>query len=148
MQNNFCRHVLYVCTDPGAEPPEGEEEAKFITRDVKYLKEVVVAKDPPVVHVYDVVEYGRRFYRTLTYSSDAALSLVSRPPSGVSAFWSSHLLSIIRMPFCFRCHGSNAPVSTLCCVSTAELHLTRHILCGKLNPCATVNPCATIPHVG
>lgn len=43
-----------------------------------------MAKDPPVVHVYDVVEYGRRFYRTLTYSSDAALSLVSRPPSGVS----------------------------------------------------------------
>lgn len=51
---------------------------------MKYLKEVVVAKDPPVVQVFDVVEYGRRFYRTLTFSSDAALSLVSRAPSGVS----------------------------------------------------------------
>lgn len=47
------------------------------------MKEVVVAKDPPVVHVFDVVEHGRRFYRTLTFSSDAALSFVSRPPSGV-----------------------------------------------------------------
>lgn len=71
-------------TRAGAEPAEGEEEAKTITRDVKYLKEVVVAKDPPVVHVFDVVEHGRRFYRTLTFSSDAALSFVSRPPSGVS----------------------------------------------------------------
>lgn len=68
----------------GAEPAEGEEEAKTVTRKVKYLKEVVVAKDPPVVHVFDVVEHGRRFYRTLTFSSDAALSFVSRPPSGVS----------------------------------------------------------------
>lgn len=68
----------------GAEPQDGEEEAHFITRDVKYLKEVVVAKDPPVVQVFDVVEHGRRFYRTLTFSSDASLSLVSRPPSGVS----------------------------------------------------------------
>ena len=55
-----------------------------MTRDVKYLKEVVVAKDPPVVHVFDVVEHGRRFYRTLAFSSEVALSLVSRPPSGVS----------------------------------------------------------------
>lgn len=69
----------------GAEPAEGEEEAKTVTRDVKYLKEVVVAKDPPVVHVFDIVEHGRRFYRTLAFSSDAALSLVSRPPSGVSS---------------------------------------------------------------
>lgn len=69
----------------GAEPPEGEEEMKYVTRSVKYLKEVVVAKDPPVVHVFDVVEHGRRFYRTLTFSSDASLSLVSKAPAGVSA---------------------------------------------------------------
>lgn len=69
----------------GAEPAEDEQEAKTVTREVKYLKEVVVAKDPPVVHIFDVVEHGRRFYRTLAFSSDAALSLVSRPPSGVSA---------------------------------------------------------------
>jgi hypothetical protein len=35
------------------------------------LKEVVVFRDPRVVHVYNVVEYGRRFYRKLVYSSDA-----------------------------------------------------------------------------
>lgn len=67
----------------GAEPPEGHEGPHMITREIKYLKEVVVAKDPPVVHVFDVVEHGRRFYRTLTFSSDASLSLASRPPSGV-----------------------------------------------------------------
>lgn len=72
-------------TVTGAEPPEGEENTNFIIRTVKYLKEVVVAKDPPVVHVFDVVEHGRRFYRTLAFSSDASLSLVSRPPSGVSS---------------------------------------------------------------
>lgn len=66
----------------GAEPPEGEE-MKYITRQVKYLKEVVVAKDPSVVHVFDIVEHGRRFYRTLVFSSDASLSLVSHPPVGV-----------------------------------------------------------------
>lgn len=68
---------------PGTEPPEGEEEPVFI-REVKYLKEVVVGKDPPLVHVYDVVEHGRRFYRTLSFSSDASLSLASMPPLGVS----------------------------------------------------------------
>lgn len=67
----------------GTEPPEGEEEPVF-TREIKFLKEVVVAKDPPVVHVYDVVEHGRRFYRTLAFSSDASLSLASMPPLGVS----------------------------------------------------------------
>lgn len=58
-----------------------------------------MAKDPPVVHVYDVVEYGRRFYRTLTYSSDAALSLVSRPPSGVSVAWHYFFFHTIAFTF-------------------------------------------------
>lgn len=42
---------------------------------VRTLKEVVVIKDPPAVHVYNVIEYGRRFYRTLVYTSDASRSL-------------------------------------------------------------------------
>lgn len=54
-----------------------------MTREVKHLKEVVVARDPPVVHVFDIVEHGRRFYRTLAFSSDASLSLASTAPIGV-----------------------------------------------------------------
>lgn len=39
------------------------------------LKEVIVFRDPQVVHVYNVVEYGRRYYRHLVYSSDATFCL-------------------------------------------------------------------------
>ena len=37
-------------------------------------KEVIVYRYPPLVHVFDVVEYGRRFYRRLVFSSSAYLS--------------------------------------------------------------------------
>lgn len=36
----------------------------------RILREVVVGRTPPVVHVYSVVEYGRRFYRSIVYSSN------------------------------------------------------------------------------
>lgn len=81
---------------------------------MKYLKEVVVAKDPPVVHVYDVVEYGRRFYRTLTYSSDAALSLVSRPPSGVSACLELKQNYTIAFTFQLKVRWSKNRISVCC----------------------------------
>ena len=32
------------------------------------LKEVVVFRDPPVVHLYDVVSHGRRFFRQLVHA--------------------------------------------------------------------------------
>jgi hypothetical protein len=35
------------------------------------LKEVVVYRYPPVFHVFNVVEYGRRWYRTQIFSSDS-----------------------------------------------------------------------------
>ena len=35
------------------------------------LKEVVVQRDPPLVHVYDILECGRRWFRTIAFSSDA-----------------------------------------------------------------------------
>ena len=37
----------------------------------KTLKEIVVFRKPKVVHVYNIIEYGRRWYRSLCYSSDA-----------------------------------------------------------------------------
>jgi hypothetical protein len=39
------------------------------------LKEVVVYRYPRVFHIYNVVEYGRRWYRQLIFSSDPDLSL-------------------------------------------------------------------------
>ncbi|CAM9497502.1 unnamed protein product, partial [Choristocarpus tenellus] len=48
-----------------------KKETPTVIREVKVLKEVVVCKDPPVVHVFDVIEHGRRFFRTLVFSSDA-----------------------------------------------------------------------------
>ena len=35
-------------------------------------KEVVVLREPPALHVYNVVEHGRRWQRSLEYSSDAS----------------------------------------------------------------------------
>ena len=44
------------------------------------LKEVVVLRDPAVVHVYDVIERGRRWYRSLCFSSDATHCLHQLSP--------------------------------------------------------------------
>lgn len=56
----------YARTTPGSEPT---------------LKEVVVYRDPEVVHIFDVVEHGRRFYRTLVYTTDARWTLHSMSPT-------------------------------------------------------------------
>eukprot|EP01061_Rhynchopus_euleeides_P041314 TRINITY_DN7171_c0_g2_i1.p1 TRINITY_DN7171_c0_g2~~TRINITY_DN7171_c0_g2_i1.p1 ORF type:complete len:2989 (+),score=1239.68 TRINITY_DN7171_c0_g2_i1:95-8968(+) len=50
---------------------------KGASADVAQIKEVVVTQDPPVVHVFDVVEHGRRFYRRQRFASDASWSLHS-----------------------------------------------------------------------
>ena len=39
------------------------------------MKEVVVFKNPPVIHIYNIVEYGRRFFRTLAYTSNSSLCI-------------------------------------------------------------------------
>ena len=44
------------------------------------MKEVLVFRDPPVVHVYNVVESGRRFFRSMCYSSDPAFAFHDMPP--------------------------------------------------------------------
>ena len=47
------------------------------------LKEVVCVKDPPLVHIYNVIESGRRHYRTLIFSSDADYCLRAMHPTPV-----------------------------------------------------------------
>ena len=57
--------------------------SKYITEEVMpaaTLKEIVVLREPPTVHVYDVVESGRRHYRSIAFSSDAAHCLASLSP--------------------------------------------------------------------
>ena len=46
----------------------------------KTLKEIVVFRKPQVVHVYNIIEYGRRFYRSLCYSSDAKFAYHDMEP--------------------------------------------------------------------
>ena len=48
--------------------------------EYKTLKEVVVFRKQQVLHIYNVVEYGRRFYRSLVWSSDSRYTLTDLPP--------------------------------------------------------------------
>eukprot|EP01060_Flectonema_neradi_P006280 TRINITY_DN1420_c0_g1_i1.p1 TRINITY_DN1420_c0_g1~~TRINITY_DN1420_c0_g1_i1.p1 ORF type:complete len:4698 (+),score=1051.93 TRINITY_DN1420_c0_g1_i1:123-14216(+) len=45
------------------------------------IKEIYVLRDHRAVHVYDIHSYGRRFYRTLVYSTDVRTSLLELQPS-------------------------------------------------------------------
>jgi hypothetical protein len=51
------------------------------SRTGRKLKEMYVFRDYECVHVYDVYSYGRRFFRSLIYSSNAHYSLVALQPS-------------------------------------------------------------------
>lgn len=44
------------------------------------LKEVVVFRRQQVVHIYNIIEHGRRFYRSLVYTSDSRWSLADLIP--------------------------------------------------------------------
>jgi hypothetical protein len=48
------------------------------------LREVVVLRNPPAVHVYNVLEHGRRWYMELVFSSDADTALYTSLPTQVS----------------------------------------------------------------
>ena len=43
-------------------------------------KELVISRSPPVVHVFNMEEHGRRFFRRLVFSTDAARCLHHLPP--------------------------------------------------------------------
>ena len=48
------------------------------------LREVVVYRYPPAVHIFNVVEHGRRWYMELIFSSCNTATLRSQLPSKVS----------------------------------------------------------------
>ena len=55
---------------PPPDPKAKDKEPKEPPPEVfGQLKEVVVYRYPTMVHLYNVVEYGRRFYRTLIFST-------------------------------------------------------------------------------
>ena len=51
----------------------------------RQFKEIVVLREGLVVHVYDLLEHGRRWWRSLAWSSDAAVSLHNLSPRTVEA---------------------------------------------------------------
>ena len=53
-------------------------------------RQVLVLREPPVVHVYHVVECGRRLFRAISQSSDSSHCLAALTPAGKSADATSH----------------------------------------------------------
>ena len=46
-----------------------------------HVKEIVVIRHPyPIVHLYDIVEHGRRYYRTQVFTSSTQRSLATISP--------------------------------------------------------------------
>ena len=53
-------------------PRSEEDEEKQTPKLPDVVKEIVVFRSPPTLHVYDVYEYGRRYFRTISYTSDTS----------------------------------------------------------------------------
>ena len=69
----------------GADPEKEAKEAKkrdAAAEKVGALTEVVVLRDPPLVQVYRVESYGRRWRRALVFASAAAWCLADIDPDG------------------------------------------------------------------
>ena len=62
------------------EPVRVCDECYIKLHEYKTLKEVVVFRKQQCLHIYNVVEYGRRFYRSLVWSSDSRYTLTDLPP--------------------------------------------------------------------
>ena len=64
-------------------PSEAEHATGGAAEGPGALQEVVVLRDPPVIHVYQWVEHGRYYYRSLVYTSDAEWALHTPSPTRV-----------------------------------------------------------------
>ncbi len=74
-------HAALPVNDGGS-PVENSTHATAVPV-LKQLKEVVVLRNPGVIYVYDVVEHGRRYYRSLIFTSNVNLCIADIPPCGV-----------------------------------------------------------------
>jgi len=68
---------------------DSEEEEALDEQEAGYLamtmKEVIVFRKTKVVHIYNIVEHGRRFFRTLVFASQAGMALHELRPSSAMA---------------------------------------------------------------
>jgi hypothetical protein len=65
------------------------------TLDGHSLKEVMILRDPPTIHVYDVVECGRRHFRSIVFSSDATHCLHALYPRRQEQRATSHVQRVM-----------------------------------------------------
>ena len=77
--NQKGKNMVVMCA---YEKPDDKKDKKHKQRSGT-LKEIVCIKEPPLVHIYNVIENGRRHYRTLIFSSDADFCLRSMQPTPV-----------------------------------------------------------------
>ena len=68
--NHVISHCSFVCPYPTLYPFFNPTNHFLLAT----LLEVVVFKDPATVHIYEVVEHGRRFYRSLAFTSDISFT--------------------------------------------------------------------------
>lgn len=61
-----------------------------VVKEINCVKEILVHRHHQMVQVYDIKSYGRRFYRSLVYTTDTRMTFFDmQPPSGPrSVFWS------------------------------------------------------------
>jgi len=84
---------------------EDVDEAKRIDQAKQLLTEVVVVQEPPLVQVFRVESYGRRWRRSLVFASNASFCLADIDPDGEPLLTDQNerfLLSAARL-------GSRAP---------------------------------------
>lgn len=77
--NQKGKNMVIMCA---YEKPLDKKDKKHKQR-TGTLKEIVCIKEPPLVHIYNVIEQGRRHYRSLVFSSDADFCLRSMEPTPV-----------------------------------------------------------------
>ncbi|GFE55264.1 EF hand family protein, putative [Babesia ovis] len=77
------KHAAEVAAANNAIVTKGEESASAGSKRM-VTKEIVVVKEPLAIHVFDLVEDGRTWYRSLCYSSDATRAFCTSLPRYVN----------------------------------------------------------------
>ena len=67
-QSGSVANLIAILKHPRSE----EDKEKNTPKLPDVVKEIVVFRSPPTLHVYDVYEYGRRYFRTISYTSDTS----------------------------------------------------------------------------
>ncbi|CAK9117270.1 unnamed protein product [Durusdinium trenchii] len=108
-----------------------------VPTDLSRPKELRVQRSPPLVEVYNILEHGRHFYRTMVFSSDTAWSF-HVPSSGQrllrnagASVWSVAAGDVVV--------GAGTCTSSVIVLHDSQMHLPRRFLRGIL-PDALLQP--------